>query len=92
MGPGGQYYLKFPNGDKVIDNAVENFYKQFVVKIFSRLYNAYWILDVAVLCLCYLFSKNVHFINFSKHIKSCFETIIIIFCPKHDNQTSTKVS
>ena len=40
MGPGGQDYLKFPNGDKVTDNAVENFSKQFVENVFRRLYNA----------------------------------------------------
>ena len=28
-------YLKFPNGDKVTDNAVENFCKQFVEKILA---------------------------------------------------------
>ena len=48
---GAQDYLKFTNADKVTDKAVENFCKQFVEKIFSRLYNAYWMLDVAVLCL-----------------------------------------
>ena len=62
-------------------------------KIFSKLYNAYWILDVAVHCLCYFdLKKKAQFIYFSKHIKSCFETIIEIFCPKYDNQTGTKVS
>ena len=88
---GAQDYLKFPNADKVIDNAVENFCKQFVEKIFSRLYSAYWILDVVVLCLfvwTMLFrSRNAQFINFSKRIKSCFETIIVNFFPKYDNQT-----
>ena len=88
---GAQDYLKFINADKVTDKAVENFCKQFVEKIFSRLYNAYWMLDVAVLCLfvwTMLFRpKNAQFINFSKLIKSCFETIIVIFCPKYDNQT-----
>ena len=34
---GAQDYLKFPNADKVTDNAVENFCKQFVEKIFSIL-------------------------------------------------------
>ena len=29
-GPRGQDHLKFPNGDKVTDNIVENFCKQFV--------------------------------------------------------------
>ena len=78
---------------KVTDNVVENFCKQFVEKIFSRLYNTYWILDVAVHCLCYFdLKKKAQFIYFSKHIKSCFETIIEFFCPKSDNQTGTKVS
>ena len=31
--------------------------------------------------------KNAQFINFRKRIKSCFETIIVIFWPKYDNQT-----
>ena len=68
--------------------SVNNLWKRYLVDYITR--TGYQML----LSIVYVIQtkKKAQFIYFSKHIKSCFETIIEIFCPKYDNQTGTKVS